>query len=451
MCGTRPDGPESDRTECDGAKRGTGIDVAIRMRVKLGAMAVLASTSLMPASALAGPVTTIRIAAHYNSQQIVPMISCFRQYEAQHPGIRIEYQQVSYEDFFQTVMISRAGRSPVDIYNLYSIWAPQLIGTGALDVPPARIERFVKAHYTAPTVAAATIGGRLRGIPTAVSVYQLVYNRKLLAAAGFRAPPRTLDELMIVARAVTKKNRQGNIQIAGYATDLSGSNIAHAFYSEMYAAGFAPYTADMRHTNLRSIAAVTILTKQVELFRRGITSYSVLAVDFAGGGVGMAIMANWMKDTLQASLGARFAETVGVAPIPSAGPGGTMIYSFFWGVDAESKAKQQSWDLLQWLNMPRDGRGLSCTGATLAGMGDLTGNRSDLAAMQGRISDPFSQQFVTALGAPGAVSQPNLWHAAEVDRQLKYYIQLAWAGRMTPSAALAAADKDITAILAEQP
>lgn len=405
----------------------------------------------MSAPATSLPITTIRVAAHYNSQQVAPLTACFRQYEARHPGIRILFQQVSYEDFFQTVMISRAGRSPVDIYNLYSIWAPQLIGTSALDAPPEDIDRFVRANYTAPTIGAATVKGRLWGIPAAVSVYQLVYNKKLLAAAGFNAPPKTLDEMTKVAGAITKKNRQGNILTAGYATDLSGANIPHVFYSEMYAAGFAPYAADMRHTNLRSPAAVAILTKQVELFRRGITSYSVLAVDFAGGGVGMAIMANWMKDTLRASLGSRFAETVGVAPVPTSGPGGTMIYSFLWGVDAASRVKRQSWDLLRWLNSPRGKGGLSCTGATLAGMGDLTGNRSDLRAMRDSIADPFSQQFARALNAPGAVSQPNLWHAAEVDRLLKYYIQLAWAGHMTPAAALAAADKDITEILAEQP
>ncbi len=429
----------------------TGNAVAIRTKVGRGVLVAFVCASPIPTAASVPPVTTIRVAAHYNNQQIAPLLSCFRQYEAQHPDIRIDYQQVSYEDFFQTAMISRAGRSPVDIYNLYSIWAPQLIGTGALDAPPPDIDRFVRSNYTPATTSAATIGGRLWGIPTAVSVYQLVYNKKLLAAAGFTAPPKTLGEMTTIAGAVTKKNRQGNILVAGFATDLSGANIAHGFYAELYAAGLTPYAVDMRHTNLRSPAAVAILTRQVDLFRRAITSYSVQAIDFAGGGVGMAIMANWMKDTLRTSLGSRFQDTVGVAPIPSDGPGGTMIYSFFWGVDAASKVKRQSWDLLKWLNTPRASGGLSCTGTMLAGMGDLTGNRADLAAMRDAIADPFSQQFVKALNAPGAMSQANLWHAEEVDRLVKFYIQLALARRMTPTAALAAADKDITAILAEQP
>ena len=432
-------------------ERGRRGYVAIRKLATLGASVALICTALLPAAALSGPVTTIRVATHYNAQQIAPMLACFRQYEALHPGVRIIHQQVSYEDFIQTVLISRAGRSPVDIYNLYSIWAPQLIATGALDNPPPDIDRFVRANYTPATIGAATVGGRLRGIPNSVSVYQLVYNKKLLAAAGFSAPPKTVAERMRIGGAITRKNRQGNSLIGGYAFNLSGASVTHTFYSEMYAAGVAPYPADMRRTNLRSPAAVAVLSNQVELFKRGIASNSVLSVDFAGGGVGMAVLANWMKDTLRASLGPRFEATVGVAPIPTDGPGGTLIYSFFWGVDAASRVKRQSWDLLRWLDSPRRTGDLSCTGAMLTQMGDLTGNRSDLAAISSRTTDPFDRQYIAALRALGATSQPNIWNASEIDRLLKYYIQLAWAGDMTPTAALAAADSDITAILREQP
>lgn len=401
--------------------------------------------------AQAQPVTSIRIATHYNAQQIAPLAACFRRYEALHPGTRIVHQQVSYADFFQTLLISRAGRTPVDIYNLYSIWAPQLIGTGALDAPPADVQRFVQDSYSPATIGAATLRGQTWGIPSAVSAYQLVYNKRLLAAAGFRAPPRTWAQLTRMGAAITRRNRQHNILVAGFAFGPSVSNSTHVFYSQMYAAGVAPYTADLRATNLRSPTAVKVLGEQVALFRRGIASNSVAALDFGGGAVGMTVIANWQKDNLGAALGNRFAGTVGVAPIPTDGPGGTMIYTFFWGVDAASRNKRAAWDLLRWLNSPQDKQGLSCTGSMLAGMGDLTGNRSDLVAMRNRTADAFSQQYIAALRSPGAVSQPNLWHAEEVDRVLKYYIELAWAGRMMPAAALGKADDEIRAILAEQP
>lgn len=414
-------------------------------------LVALVTTFVAAAPAPARPVTTIRIATHYNAQQIVPLSACLRRYEALHPGIRIVHQQVSYQDYLQTALISRAGRSPVDIYNLYSIWAPQLIGTRALDVPPPAVQRFVHEAYTPATIGAATMRGRLWGIPAAVSIYQLVYNKRLLAAAGFTAPPRDWSEMMRMGAAVARRNRQGNLLVGGYAFGPSPPNVTHVFYAQMYAAGVAPYTADLRRTNLRSPAAVAILARQVALFRHGIASNSVSAIDFGSGSVGMAVIANWQKDTIRAAFGTRFDDTVGVAPIPTDGPGGTMLYAFFWGVDAASRVKGPSWDLLLWLNRQTDAGGLSCTGRMLAGIGDLTGHRADLAVMRRRITDAFSQRYMAALAGPGVRSQPNIWHAEEIDRVLKYYIELAWMRRLTPAVALARADAEITAILAEQP
>ncbi len=414
----------------------------------LGALAV--GGAMLPTSA-APPRTVLRVAAHYNAKQAAPLLACFRRYEATHPDVRIDYQQVSYRDYLQTALISRVGRSPVDIYNLYSVWAPQLVGVGALDRPPPAVEEFVRAAYTPATVDAVAIGGRLWGVPSAVSVYQLVYNRRLIAAAGFREAPRTWRELMQTGAATVRRNRQGNVVLGGYAFGNTTANVAHTFYAQMFAAGVPPFTADGRGTNLRSPAAARIVGDQAALFRRGVTSHAMTTGNFAGRAAAMTVLANWQKASLMEAFGDRFADEVGVAPIPTDGPGGTMIYSFFWGVDSASPSRPQAWALIRWLNAARGSDGLSCAGRLLAGMGDLTGNRRDLAAMRDRLTDPFSRGFVAALAAPGARPQANLWHAEEVDRVLKYHIELAWHGRMPPAAALAAADREIRAILAEQP
>ena len=419
----------------------------IRACTAIGATALFS----MPSAARAAPATTLTIAAHYNSAQVTPLLKCFKIYETIHPGIRIKYQQASYNDFLQTILTSRASRSAADIYNIYSVWAPQLISAGALDAPPADVVSFVSGAYNRATTDAATLNGRVRGIPTALSIYQLVYNKKLLVAAGYNTPPKTWTELERIGAAITKKNRQGNILIGGYAYGPSAANVVHAFYSQMYAAGVPPYARDLRSTNLRSPAAVRILSQQSQLFRKGITSNSIAVRDFAAGAVGMAVLANWQRKTFASAFGSAFPDTVGVAPIPTDGPGGTMFYSFMWTVDSGSPSKRKAWDLLKWLSVAQTEDGLSCTGAMLAGMGDLTGNKSDLAVMERSFTDAFTRQYVSALKSGGAASQPNLWRQAEVDRVLQYYIERAWAGQMTPTAALTAADAKIQSILNEQP
>ena len=59
--------------------------------------------------------------------------------------------------------------------------------------------------------------------------------------------------------------------------------------------------------------------------------------------------------------------------------------------------------------------------------------------------------FIEEVTSGRAVTQPNVWQAAEVDRILRGYIDQAWAGTMTAEEALASADAEIQAILDEQP
>jgi multiple sugar transport system substrate-binding protein len=86
----------------------------------------------------------------------------------------------------------------------------------------------------------------------------------------------------------------------------------------------------------------------------------------------------------------------------------------------------------------------------MAGMGALAGSTADLEAMT-QNADEFDRAFIEEVTSGRAVTQPNIWQAAEVDRILRGYIDMAWAGSMTAEEALTAADAEIQAILDEQP
>jgi multiple sugar transport system substrate-binding protein len=86
----------------------------------------------------------------------------------------------------------------------------------------------------------------------------------------------------------------------------------------------------------------------------------------------------------------------------------------------------------------------------LAGMGALSGNTADLQQMTSS-GDDFDKAYVAEVTSGRAVTQPNIWQAAEVDRILRGYIDQAWSGSMTAEEALTQADAEIQAILDEQP
>ena len=305
------------------------------------------------ASAQEQPLT---VAMHYTQEQAAPLIACLDSYEAE--GVRAEYQQISYGDYLQTVLTGRlAGQSP-DIYNVYSIWAAQMVDNGVLAEPPEDLSDFVQNGYSGGTVDAATIDGTLWGIPTEVSVYMLVSNMALLREAGFDAPPTTWDELREIAQAVTTRNAQDRIETAGFAfaESSSGAGLVHPFYALSYSEDGEIYADDRSEANLDGQVAADVSERMAGLVRDGITDLSVDAYDFPAGGIGMMFMANWYESAIREGFADRFESDVSVSAIPMGEDWKTMQYAFFMGVDSDSARTDAAWDLVQHLNAPRDGR-----------------------------------------------------------------------------------------------
>jgi multiple sugar transport system substrate-binding protein len=405
----------------------------------------LAVTSLL---ALAGVVSaqTITLAAHYSPEEAAPLEQCFADYEAQNPGVDIVYQQIAYADYLQTVLTSRIGGQAPDIYHLYNIWGPQMVDNNVLAPPPADLEAWIRDNYIASTVETVTINDQVWGVPTEVSNYMLVYNKQLLAAAGFDAPPRTWDELVEMAAAITERDAAGNITTAGYAYGPSTATIVHPFLIMLASRGVDLFTEDFTGTNLTSPEAVAVLQDQVRLFEEGITDRSVEVWDFPSGSVAMMFKASWYEQTLRQTFEDAFEDTVGVAPLPLGDDWRSLQYAFFLGVDANSPNQQAAWDFIRWLNTGQDGS-LSCMGGMLMNLGALTANTGDIAAAQDTLGDYFTAPYVEALER--STPEPNVIQAAEIERVLRGYIEQAWAGELSAEEALRQADAAITDILSE--
>lgn len=415
------------------------------LRTKLfaaGAMGLL----LFPAAAQE-PVT-LTFAAHYTDAQMAPLTACFRAYEAENPGITIKYQQSQIADFLQTILTSRIGGTTPDIYNVYSIWGAKLVENGVLDEPPADIARFVTEGYEPSTIRSAVLDNKIWGVPAEVSLYLLVYNRKLFADAGIQTPPTTWDEVVADAEKLAKRDALGKVTVAGYAFGPTVANAAHPFRTLLFSRGVSLLSEDRTVANLAEPAAAEVLSGEVELFKRGLTSPSIQVRDFPSGSVGMMITANWFKDTLRQGLGEAFADTVGVAPIPGGPDWKTFQYSFYHAVDANSPHKEEAWKLIRWLSTPRASGARSCTGDMLIALGGLTANRADIAASQDELGDAFTKPYVEALQSGRAQSDPNIAQTAEIDKVLRTYIEEAWLGRLSPADALAVADTEVEAVLA---
>ena len=410
-------------------------------------LAFLAST-MIPCTALAAQHTgPLQLAMHYTQEEAAPLLQCLEQYEGE-TGTAVEYQQISYRDYLQTVLTGRIGGQSPDIYHLYSIWGAQMADNGVLAEPPEDLAQFVRDQYGA-TAEAATVNGTLYGVPTEVSVYMLISNMALLREAGYDAPPATWDEFEEIAQAITTRNDQGRVETAGFAFADSAAGSVHPFYALMASKGEPIYADGFSEANLESPAAVESVTQLAGLTREGITDKGVDGYDFPAGGIGMIVMANWLKSSIEDGFGDRFAEDVVVSPIPAGDDWKTLQYAFFMGVDSGSDRQDEAWELVRWLNSDAsaDDSGVSCMGRTLAGLGALTANASDNAAAGE--ADAFTQPFLDALAEGRTVSQPNVLQAAEIEGMMAETIDTVLAGDAEPEAAMEELDGEVEDVLAE--
>ncbi|MEQ5796219.1 extracellular solute-binding protein [Paracoccus sp. NFXS7] len=409
----------------------------------LGRLALsIVAFSPVPLAAQDAPLT---IAMHYTQAQAAPLIACLDAYERD--GQTARYQQITYGDYLQTVLTGRlAGQAP-DIYNVNSIWAAQMVDNSVLAEPPQDMIQFVQDGYNSGTVDAATINGTLWGVPTEVSVYMLVSNMALLREAGFDAPPSSWDELREIAKAVSTRDGQGRISTAGFAFAQSstGAGLVHPYYALMYSSGSDIYGEDFSTANLDSPASLETARRMAGLVQDGITDLSIDAYDFPAGGIGMVIMANWVESEIRDGLGEDF-ENVTVSPIPMGEDWRTLQYAFFMGVDSASTRTEAAWDLVRYLNEPRDGEP-SCVAQMLDGMGALTASVADTAALPA--PDEFTAPYVEALADERAISQPNVMQAAEIERMIARTLEEVIGGAADPQASLSALNGEVEDILFE--
>jgi len=417
-------------------------------RIATVAVASLLGLSVAVPASAQEPIT-LRYAAHYTAEEMEPLTACFRQYEAENPGLTIQYQQVALADFLPALQTSRLAGTLPDILNVYSNLGGELVANGVLAEPPADVLETLKTGFEPTTVEASRVEGKIWGIPAEVSLYMLVYNKKLLAEAGVAAPPTDWNGVVETAAKIAKRDELGRVTIAGYAFGPTVANATHPLRALMFSQGLQLVDPDATTTNLTDPRAAAIVDGEAKLFTDKSTSPSHKWQDFASGQVGMFIGANWLKKDLRDGFGAAFEDSVGVAPIPAGPDWRTYQYAFYQSVAAESQQGEAAWNLLRWLNAPRGEGKRSCVGDMLVRLGSLSANKADIAASTAEYGDPFTKPYVDALAAGRAVTTTNLRQTTAIDQILRTEIEEAWLGRKTGTDAMAAADERISAILAE--
>ena len=198
----------------------------IRRRIAV-ATAALAATTLLAACSGGGSNTTVGPAPtklegtvslwHFFSDREAKVIqSVVDDFEKANPGVKVTVHSGQDDDKLQKAI--SAGNN-VDVGISYST---DIVGSfcssGAFrDLGPYIARDKVDLGQFSDTVRSYTEYKKTRcALPVLADVYGLYYNKKELAAAGFTAPPTTLDELETMALKLTTYNADGSIKQLGF-------------------------------------------------------------------------------------------------------------------------------------------------------------------------------------------------------------------------------------------
>jgi arabinogalactan oligomer/maltooligosaccharide transport system substrate-binding protein len=247
---------------------------------------------------------------------------------------------------------AQAGNAP-DILRTEIAWGPEFAALGFL----AELSEFVTeeeiAQYLAAPFAYNTWGGGIWGLPQVTDAPALMYNKELLAEAGYDAPPATMEELKEVALAVAANGKKGIMPPAG----------AYFFQPFMWAFGGGLIDAETLEILIDSQGTYDAFAYLQDLIDSGAMDANFDAPNqytnnmnaFKEGNAAMIINGPWATSDVLSGPAFADPDNLGIAPIP-AGPAGqgSPVGGHGYTIYAGSPFVPEALELIRCLNRPEN-------------------------------------------------------------------------------------------------
>jgi len=198
-------------------------------------------------------------------------------------------------------------------------------------------------------------GARQMAIPLVSFMDMFFYNIDILSAAGFDRPPKTRDEFLVYAKAISR----GSSGAAGYALSLSQKDrqaLARDIFSWILASGGSLFSADEDGVLVFNKIAASDISFFGTLNKEGLLAPNIFETTgeerleaFAQGKTAMIIASTAAIPYLRAKMGD---NAFGVTTIPVSETGGKYnisISSVYTGISANTAYSESAWSFLLFL------------------------------------------------------------------------------------------------------
>jgi multiple sugar transport system substrate-binding protein len=262
---------------------------------------------------------------------------------------------------WMTTFISdfQAGTSE-DIYHLYtSAMFPDLVDRGLFSEPPTEIQLYVKENYFPGPVADATSQGKVYGYPTEAQPSVMFLTKGLWQKAGLDATkdyPKNWDEWRQRSKQLVRTDGSKKVQVGYTWQDVVDWRHFKDRVFLHWSGGEELIDSESHKVNLAS-----------DVGRKITELYYNMAVTDASTSAGLGTMQDSYDKKLSSMLimdpwtvrfwirddgGQALLEDQHTVPIPpmEGGKKGTVGHHYALLVGSKSKAKDEAWKFLRWLN-----------------------------------------------------------------------------------------------------
>jgi multiple sugar transport system substrate-binding protein len=296
-------------------------------------------------------VTTVKLSGWGASPAEQKLLSgVLRDFEAQHPTIRVKYEQIA--DQYMDVMKTRlVGEAAPDVFYLDALEAPFLMSQDVLEP----LDNYIKSEFDLADFEPSLLNTfryktSIYGLPKDYSTLALFYNKQAFKNVGLENPPQTWEELRADAKKLTIDiNKDGRIDQYGFGET---PELARQVY-KINAYGGKVIDRESRaafasQSNLLGLQAV------VDQYRNERSSAQKSDVGtnsgsemFGQGKAAMVIEGNWAIPYLRETYPKLDFAT---AEIPLVnGQRSTMLFTVAYVMNKQSQHKPEAWELIEYL------------------------------------------------------------------------------------------------------
>jgi arabinogalactan oligomer/maltooligosaccharide transport system substrate-binding protein len=298
-----------------------------------------------------GPVT-VTFWSTMNDEEQVTLKEIIASFEKENPDVKVDLQNIPFDgaqDKFRNA--AKAGNGP-DVLRSEIAWTPEFAALGLLEPLDHYFTAEDQKDFLDAPLRYSKWNGKTWSVPQVTDALALLYNKKMLADAGFNAPPKTMDEFYTMAKKLSDPAKDK----WGYYHRQTDS---YWFQPFMWAfgGGLIDENKNVFVNNEGSVKGLEFLLKlrddkvMPDEFDAA-NDYNNMNTALKTGRAAMILNGPWATSDLLSGEQFKDPNNFGIAPIPAGPEGktGSPVGGHGYVIYAGSKVKDASYKLIAYLS-----------------------------------------------------------------------------------------------------